>query len=170
MARDLTLPPAPSYLQNYYPQGGQINKDLTDNVGESFPVLSIRSGKFFIRFQGVEKPYLDASGRYQSPTIDVVILRANPVLTKAWYIKGYQSGDRDAPDCFSTDGKAPDPDAPNTPIDPRTGQRMQFCSVCPNNIFGSAPKNSEGQGGRGKACSDGRRLAVLSSLPGGIVS
>jgi len=97
MANEIILPPPPAYLQNYLP-GAPINKDLTENVGESFPVLSIRSGKFFIRFQGIEKPYLDASGRYQSPTIDVVLLRSNPVLTKVWYIKGYQSGDRDAPD------------------------------------------------------------------------
>jgi hypothetical protein len=162
MANELTLPPPPKWL-TLPGDRRELNKELTANVGESYPVLSIRSGKFFIRYQGVEMPY-------NSLTIDVVLIRSKEELVKAWYIKGYQAGDRAAPDCFSTDGKSPDPDAPNTPIDERTGQRMQFCSVCPNNQFKTAVGKPDGKGGTigggGKACADGRRVVIL--LPDGV--
>jgi len=162
MANELILPPPPAWLAV---AGAAIdNQDLYNNVGESFPTLSIRSGKFFLRYQGTEQPILNPMGQL-TPYIDVTIVKAGSNIVKTWYVKGYQQGDREAPDCFSNDGKAPDPDAPNTPVDPRTGAKVQFCGTCPNNVWGSAPARPDGKGGfittNAKACADRRNVIVL---------
>jgi hypothetical protein len=116
-------------------------------VGPSFPILSIL-GKNFTLVRNGERHLIPDPNDPESPAqaLNVVILDGNPVLTKVFYLKAYESGSTERPDCYSNDGTHPAPDAP-TP-------QAKSCAACPHNVFGS------GKEGRGKACQDNRRLAV----------
>lgn len=138
----------PAYLQ----AAGNINTDLTTHVGGGgFPVLSIK-GKVFTLVKDKERTVIT---RPDDPdeaasSLEVVILRANPNLSKVWYAAGYEEGGAVAkPDCYSNDGMKPAADS--------ASPQCKTCAACPKNIFGS------GANGKGKACSDSRRIAVASA-------
>jgi len=114
--------------------------------GQSFPKISIKSSRFRIK-EG------DTETVLESTTLDVVIVGANPRLSKTWYAKAW---DKDAeplaPDCFSLDGVSPDPES----SDPQN----DLCASCPQNAWGSKVTDS---GQQIKACSDRKRLAVVAA-------
>ena len=83
-------------------------------------------------------------------SLDVVIVGANPKLSKSWY-KYEWSPERDTnlPDCYSFDGTKPS-EYSNDP-------QNDICATCPQNAWGSKISPT---GGKIKACSDQKRLAV----------
>lgn len=87
-------------------------------------------------------------------TMDVIVLDANPAISKFYYDKKYDpnaQGDDAAPACFSEDGVAPSSRA----LRPQS----RSCATCPMNAWGS--KISESSGKKIKACSDVKKLAVI---------
>ena len=129
---------------------GISEDDLISGTGGGFPVISIK-GKVFTIVRGDERTMVtrpDADGE-PAGSIEVVILRANPNLSKTYYPKGYEEGTNDKPTCYSNDGIAPAQDA----AEPQSVK----CATCAHNQWGS--KISE-NGSKVKACSDVRRLAV----------
>jgi hypothetical protein len=131
---------------------GRVNTDLTSHVGNGgFPVLSIK-GKNFTLVKDKERKLIerpDADGEMApARALEVVILKANPNLSKVWYIKGFEDGSAEKPDCFSNDGKAPDSSVEKP--------QSKSCATCKNNVWGS------GKEGKGKACTDSRRLAIAA--------
>ena len=124
--------------------------DLTANVAISFPILGIKGGKWHYRFRGEESILLDAQGRFPTPAVQVVILKAQKELSRTYYATGYVEGVNAPPDCWSSDGVAPDPTVAQ-PINP-------VCATCPCDAWGSgatpaAPK--------AKACQQRRRTVVV---------
>lgn len=79
--------------------------------------------------------------------LNVVIVNASPAVSRIFYSKPWSpEAEPTAPDCFSNDGRTPDPQSANRQAD--------RCDSCPMNIKGS------GQG-QSKACRYSRRLAVV---------
>lgn len=116
------------------------------NGGESIPRISIKGARFRI-VEGDTETVLDTT------TIDVVIVGANPRLSKTWYAKAWTpDSEPQAPDCFSLDGIGPDPSA--------TQPQNDLCASCPQNAWGSKVTP---QGKQIKACSDQKRLAVVAA-------
>lgn len=114
--------------------------------GESIPRISIKGARFRI-VEGDTETVLD------STTIDVVIVGANPRLSKTWYAKAWTpDSEPQAPDCFSLDGIGPDTQS--------TAPQNDLCASCPQNAWGSKVTP---QGQQIKACSDKKRLAVVSA-------
>lgn len=114
--------------------------------GNSFPRISIKGARFRI-VEGDTETVLD------STTIDVVIVGANPRLSKTWYAKPWTpDSEPQAPDCFSLDGIGPDPEA--------TDPQNDLCASCPQNAWGSKVTP---QGQPIKACADQKRLAVVAA-------
>jgi hypothetical protein len=114
--------------------------------GQSFPKISIKSSRFRIK-EGDTETVLDAT------TLDVVIVGANPRLSKTWYAKAWdKDAEPVAPDCFSLDGVSPDPESEDPQND--------LCASCPHNAWGSKVTPT---GQQVKACSDNKRLAVVSA-------
>lgn len=124
--------------------------DLISGAGGGFPIISIK-GKVFHQVRGGERTLITRAGTDDEPAaaIEVVVLRANPALSKTYYTGGYTDGAEDKPTCYSNDGIAPAQDAQEP--------QAQKCATCPHNQWGS--KISE-NGSKVKACSDFRRLAV----------
>ena len=124
--------------------------DLTANVAISFPILGIKGGKWHYRYRGEETILLDAQGRFPTPAVQVVILKAQKELSRTYYATGYVEGVNAPPDCWSSDGVAPDATVAQ-PINP-------VCATCPMDAWGSgatpaAPK--------AKACQQRRRTVVV---------
>jgi hypothetical protein len=124
--------------------------DLTANVAISFPILGIKGGKWHYRFRGEEQILLDPQGRFPTPAVHVVILKAQKELSRTYYATGYVEGVNAPPDCWSSDGVAPDASVAQ-PINP-------VCATCPCDAWGSgatpaAPK--------AKACQQRRRTVVV---------
>jgi hypothetical protein len=67
--------------------------------------------------------------------------------SNAYYKKRYKAGDTSLPDCYSSDGRAPDR-AVQEPV-------CDTCRECPLNQFGSDPQ------GEGKACKNTRPTFIL---------
>ena len=123
--------------------------DLSAGVTGSFAVMSFRASRWRIKYQGEETPILNADGDPVA-SIEVVLLKANPHITKNFYDQGYSEGASEAPDCFSLDGVRPDATAPN--------RQATTCAQCPKNVFGSRITPA---GKKAKACQDNRRLALV---------
>ncbi len=115
--------------------------------GTSFPRISIKGARFRI-VEGDTETVLD------STTLQLVIVGANPRLSKIWYAEAWtpDADKAQAPDCFSLDGIGPDPEA--------TMPQNDMCASCPQNAWGSKVTP---QGQQIKACADQKRLAVVAA-------
>ena len=114
--------------------------------GQSFPKISIKASRFRIK-EG------DTETVLESTALDVVIVGANPRLSKTWYAKAWdKDAEPAAPDCYSLDGISPDPESEDPQND--------LCASCPHNAWGSKVTDS---GQQIKACSDRKRLAVVAA-------
>ena len=111
--------------------------------GSSIPRISIRSSRYRLVESGVETVV--------GTTLDVVIVGANPRVSKVFYGRAYD-GENTAPDCFSTDGVKPHASVEN-PV-------CASCAGCPNNELGSKILPS---GSKSKLCADQRHLAVVAA-------
>lgn len=114
--------------------------------GESYPRISIKGARFRI-VEGDTETVMD------SVELDVIVVGANPRVSKTWYAKQWTpDAEPSAPDCFSLDGIGPDPQS--------TQPQNDLCASCPQNAWGSKVTQ---QGQQIKACSDKKRLAIVSA-------
>jgi hypothetical protein len=114
--------------------------------GSDFPRISIKGARFRIVEDGTETVINQTS-------LDVVVVGANPRLSKTWYAKEWnKDAEPSAPDCYSLDGVGPNPES--------TSPQSDLCASCKWNAWGSkvAPN-----GQQLKACSDKKRLAVVAA-------
>jgi len=148
MSNDLMLSklaPLPISLQ-----GAVDNSDLTAGVSGGFSVISYRGKVWRIKHQGEERPMMREDGDGARSSIEVIIVKAAPSISKIFYKNGYEDGVSTAPDCWSTNGQTPDPAA--------SAKQSNTCAACPNNAYGSRITEA---GKQAKACSDSRRLAIV---------
>ena len=131
---------------------GDTANDLVGNSASGgFPVISIK-GKVFHIQRGDERTMVTKPGEDDpAASIEVVIVRANPDRSKVFYATGYQEGETAKPTCYSNNGTAPEADAQEP--------QSKKCAVCAHNQWGSRITDN---GGKGKACSDSRRLAIAT--------
>lgn len=110
------------------------------------PRISIKGGRFRIVSDGIETVL-------ESTKIEVIIVGANPKLSKTFYAKQWTpDAEPSAPDCYSLDGISPDPSSEDPQND--------LCATCPNNAWGSKVMPN---GQQTKACSDQKRLALVAA-------
>lgn len=132
--------------------GVDANNDLSHGVSaSSYPILSYK-GKVWHIVQGDTRTLLTNPDGEPRSSIEVVIVKSNPNLSKIYYQGGYEEGSSAKPTCYSNDGKEPARDA--------TSPQAPSCQACPHNAWGSRITE---QGGKGKACTDLRRIAVAPS-------
>jgi len=138
----------PAHLVGRVGVPSTIANDMGSGIssGVDYPRLSIKGSRFRIIEDGVES-LLDAV------TLDIVIVGANPGLSKTWYGTAWTpDSEPTTPDCFSMDGIAPSPSS--------TLPQNDLCASCPQNAWGSRVTQ---QGTKVKACADQKRLAVLAA-------
>ena len=138
------------------PPAWAVSAEVSDNfaggITLGFPRIAIKGSRWRIR-QGENETVLNDFH------IDVVLLDANPNVSKSYYAKAYAPDSAEAPDCASDDGITP-----NVGV---TSPQAMNCATCPHNVWGSKLTPS---GKQAKACADQKHLAVLgaTSLDGEI--
>lgn len=128
--------------------GGAVIQELAGGVQEGFPIITYKGKVWGVRSKGEVQLNVDENG-HAVPAIEVVLLRANPSLSKIYYEAAYEEGSNAPPDCFSNLGDVPDPSVQNP--------QARACATCPKNIWGS---KITPQGKKTKACQDSRRMAA----------
>jgi cell division septation protein DedD len=123
--------------------------DILGGTGGIYPNLSIRGSKWRVKFEGEEEAITNAKG-HAEPALEVVLVRANPKVSKRYFQGEYEDGDGDSPVCFSHDGVKPHENAQEAQSD--------LCAMCPHNKRGSKIAPS---GAKIKACGDYRRVVVV---------
>jgi cell division septation protein DedD len=136
-------------LPDYIVRAPSDLAELTAGMGGGFPVLSIK-GKTFTVVRDGKRQIVTRPDDDEAPAnyVELVFIRSNPAMSKVFYLKGYEEGSTQRPDCSSNDGVKPDAGVPSP--------QAKNCATCPHNAFGS------GATGKGKACQDTRRIAVAA--------
>lgn len=120
-----------------------------------FPRISIKGSKFHIVKGGETTTIMEVAqpGQPALPKmlLEVVVLAANPGLSKTYYEGEYTPGDDREPNCSSDNGITPDSHIAQP--------QHANCATCPQNQWGS--KISKASGKEVKACNDAKRLAVI---------
>jgi len=151
MSTDLTLPkgfgPLPSTFAGH---SAGANDELGQGVASSYAVMGYRGKVWSLKFQGTEEPLMRDDGDGPRNSIEVVLVKASPAVSKIFYASGYVDGSTAAPDCWSGNGQTPDASVQN--------KQHTTCADCPMNAWGSRVTEA---GKQGKACADSRRLAVV---------
>ncbi len=130
--------------------GAETFNELAGGVLSSFPIISYRGKVWRIKKGGEEHDVVDDEGD-PLPSIEVAVVKSNPLPSKIFYENDYVEGSNEAPNCWSADGVKPDKGV-QQPV-------CKTCAACPNNVWGSKITK---QGKKTKACADMRRMAVVS--------
>ena len=119
----------------------------TISGGVSVNKLSLKGSKFRLVVGGEEVKVLESN------SLDLVFLRVNEHLSKAFYAKAWKPGqDAEAPDCASDNGVTPRNDSKN--------KQSGACAGCPQNEWGSYINPQTGT--KSRACADAKRVAVVA--------
>lgn len=138
----------PAHLANRIGQPSVLAQSISGGLagGSDFPRISIKGSRFRI-VEGGAETVLD------STTLDVVIVGANPRLSKTFYAKQWTpDSEPSSPDCFSLDGIRPHVES--------TSPQNDVCAGCPQSAWGSKVTPL---GQQIKACADQKRLAVVAA-------
>jgi hypothetical protein len=131
-----------------------MDNALGEGIRSSYAILSIKAGRWRIKYKGNEIPITRMNaetGQMEPvPSLEVVLVKANPFLNKQYYAGKYAEGSNSKPDCYSLDGKVPSASV----------EKPQFsnCTMCPKNQFGSLIGEN---GTKQKACRDTKKLAIV---------
>lgn len=147
----------PAFLQANQQAAHAMNATLAA-LATGFPTISIK-GKVFAFVRDGERKVMTRQDDPSAPVSSILAIIANASgVVKSYYESGYTEGsDDNKPTCFSNDGIHPDPQVEHKQCD--------NCRMCKRNVFGTA-RSENGQLGKGKACADAIRLAVMSDPKG----
>jgi len=150
MASELTLPKSFGKLPEAFKGIPIVNDALGAGVGSSYAVMGYRGKVWMVKFGGEEAPLMREDGDGPRNSIEVVLVKVNPAISKIYYKSGYTDGSNQAPDCWSANGVVPDPSVLEK-VNPT-------CANCPMNAWGSRLTDA---GKQSKACADSRRTAIV---------
>jgi len=122
--------------------------DLSGGITGGYGLIKYRGKVWSIQHHGNTNVLMREDGDGPRGSIEVVIVKANAALSKTWYEGGWDENNNNPPDCASANGIVPDVGVPK--------KQSDICATCPKNAWSSAPN-----GGKGKACGDHRRMAVV---------
>lgn len=141
----------PDYMRSSFEAPRDTVDELSSGVTTGFPVLSFRGKVWRMKKGGEEQALLDENGDPR-PSIELILVKGSPRLSKIYYATGYEEGSTEPPTCFSMDGTRPDPSVQD--------KQSDLCATCPHNVWGS---KITPQGTKTKRCADARRLAVAGT-------
>jgi hypothetical protein len=106
--------------------------------------IGLKGSRFRLIQAGVEEAVIDDS------FLDVIVVGANPHVSRMFYKGKYDPSVKIAPTCFSSDGITPHPDVED--------KQSEKCNGCPQNVKGSRVTET---GAKTRACSFSKRLVIM---------
>ncbi len=150
MSTEIALPSSFGQAASVF-QGMTVkNDDLSAGVAASYGIIGFKGKVWSNRYGGEEKVLMREDGDGPRNSIDVVLVKGAPAISKIFYKGGYVDGANAPPDCWSGNGITPDASV--------VAKVNPTCADCPMNAWGSRVSEA---GKPGRACSDSRRLAVV---------
>jgi hypothetical protein len=149
MGTELALPQGFGPVSSLFAGHAAANDELGHGIAASYGVMGYKGKVWTAKYQGVETQLMRDDGDGPRNSIEVVLIKASPAISKIFYASGYVEGSTAAPDCWSANGVTPDASVQN--------KRNATCADCPMNAWGSRISES---GKQGKQCSDSRRVAI----------
>lgn len=131
-------------------QGVDLQDDMSSGVSAGFGLIGYRGKVWSVRYRGDEEALMRDDGDGPRNSIEVVVVKASPVISKIWYADGWVEGSNSPPDCFSNNGVVPEPSSAKL--------QNPVCATCPRNQWGSRITPA---GKQAKDCNDAKRLAIL---------
>ena len=117
-----------------------LARSLAGGSTSTMKRISTKGGVFRLIAGGKEVAAID------DRHLDVIIVQADPKISRTYYSGTYEEGSASAPNCWSADGEKPD-----------ASVEEPQCSNC-----ASCPQNAKGSGqGDSRACRFSQRLAVV---------
>lgn len=150
MSTEIALPKGFGAVSSVFAGTGAKNDELGAGVASSYGIMGYKGKVWTTRYQGVDTPLMRDDGDGARGSIEVVLLKASPAISKIFYKNGYVEGSNAAPDCWSANGQTPDASV--------QAKVHATCADCPMNAWGSRVTDA---GKQGKACSDSRRVAIV---------
>ena len=150
MTTEIALPASFGAVSTVFAGASGANDELGQGVSSSYGVMGFKGKVWSTRYQGKETQLMREDGDGPRNSIEVVLVKASPAVSKILYKNGYVEGSNAAPDCWSADGIKPDGSVQN--------KVHTTCADCPMNAWGSRVTEA---GKQGKACSDSRRVAIV---------
>jgi hypothetical protein len=150
MANEISFPKGFGALPSVFAGAHASNDELGAGVASSYGIIGYKGKVWSIRYQGNEQILMRDDGDGPRNSIEVVLVKASPAISKIFYRNGYVEGSNASPDCWSANGQIPDASVQN--------KVNRTCADCPMNAWGSRVTES---GKQNKACSDSRRVAVV---------
>ena len=128
--------------------GAELNKEATAGTGgEGINRISLKQSRFRLIVGGEQVSVIPEAH------MDVVIVQANPGVSRAYYSSKYNPDAEDqSPDCYSSGGVVPDLD-----VSPEK-KKCDTCANCPLSQWGSRIND---KGAKVKACSEVKRMAIV---------
>lgn len=156
MSTELTLPEGFGKVPAAFAGAAFTNDELGAGVAASYAVMGIKGKVWSVKFGGEEQQLMRDDGDGPRNSIEVVLVKASPAISKIYYKNGYTDGSNQPPDCWSGNGITPDPSVKE--------KVCPTCAQCPMNAWGSRTTDA---GKQAKACADSRRVAVvpLNDIP-----
>lgn len=143
----------PAHLAELFKTHENVNDDLNSGLAGGFAVLSINGKEFTVVRGGNKQPVMEADKNgeeFPARSVEAIIIKANKNVSKVYYGNtAYVAGEDKPPVCWSSDGHKPDASVEKP--------QCNSCKICPHNQFGSRITDN---GGKGKACSDSKRVAI----------
>lgn len=150
MATEIALPASFGAVSSVFAGTAASNDELGQGVSSSYGVMGYKGKVWSTRYQGQETALMREDGDGPRNSIEVVLVKASPAVSKIFYKGGYVEGSNSAPDCWSADGVKPDGSV--------QAKVHATCADCPMNAWGSRVTEA---GKQGKACADSRRVAIV---------
>lgn len=140
----------PAYLQDAM---GGLGTNIADRM--SVPSLSYEGKTWTIVKDGNKTKLQSQNGdgdMVPIPVMRMIVLNYNPERGRAYYPGVYNPAESKQPDCWSADGKAPDPGCSN--------KQSTACNGCPMSIKGSKVQDGKEM----VACSSHRMIAIAPAF------
>lgn len=130
----------------------QIGADIMGGMGAGqHPRISIRGQMFHLVDMAGQRYPAPIQLFGQVPTLQCIIIGANPVMSKVYFEGDYDPDQGTPPTCFSDNGQAPSRNA--------SRKMARTCAECELSAWGSATSKMTGKAV--KACVDKKKIAVL---------
>ena len=150
MGTEVALPAGFGPLPAAFAGVALSNDEFGQGVASSYGIMGYKGKVWTARYQGQDTPLMRDDGDGPRNSIEVVLVRASPAISKIFDRSGYVDGSTAAPDCWSANGV--------TPAASVQAKVHPTCADCPMNAWGSRVSES---GKPGKQCSDSRRMAIV---------
>ena len=98
MANEITIPQGFGAVSTVFSGAAGTNDELGAGVASSYGIVGYKGKVWSIRHQGNEQILMRDDGDGPRNSIEVILIKASPAISKIFYKQGYVDGSNASPD------------------------------------------------------------------------